>query len=394
MDRMKQKIKDCESVLILRPDNLGDVVLFSGALRHIRNYFPNATISLCVKEYVKNYIEHCPYIDHVYTWEKYAVPFSTFQHNARIRKHWLTKYWLKLFDLLYRKHLLQDLNADLLLVPTRSPKKGIYGEHAVVYDIPAKIKIGIAGDYSNQDHETDSKAKRLYTQRLQLDQSLQNLHEFHVTAQFLQFLGINTTVPDLWPEVWTTEEDRIWAEQRIPKSSTSIVLGLCPGSTNTTKSYSIEQYRAIFDSVSDGSFTIVLFGSKSERNLCEQIQQEIKSCKNVIKVLNLAGDSTIRQLIEGLRNCDIVLSTDSASLHLSVSLKKPVVGIMGGGHYGRFYPWGDPNLHRVVNKPMDCYWCNWRCIFPNVRCIEEIEPIRIASELQSLIEDLYRAKKI
>ncbi|MBU7583984.1 MAG: glycosyltransferase family 9 protein [Nostoc sp. TH1S01] len=391
---MNQKVKDCKSVLILRPDNLGDVVLFSGALRHIRNYFPNATISICVKEYVKNYIEHCPYIDYIYTWEKYAVPSSIFDYNARLRKYWLSKHWIGLFDRLYRKHLLKDLNADLLLVPTRSPKKGVYGEHTVISDIPAQIKIGIAGDYSNQNHQTDLKAERLYTQRLKLDQGLQDLHEFNVTAELLQFLGLNISVPDLWPEVWTMEEDRIWAEQRIPKSSKSIVLGLCPGATYTKKLYPIEQYKAIFESVNDETFTIILFGSKSERNLCEQIQQEIQNCKNVIKVLNLAGDSTIRQLIEGLRNCDVVLSADSASLHLSVSLRKPVVGIMGGGHYGRFYPWGDPRIHRVVNKPMDCYWCNWRCRFPSVRCIEEIDPTQIAFELQSLIKELYRAKKI
>ncbi|WP_287230693.1 glycosyltransferase family 9 protein [Microcystis sp. Msp_OC_L_20101000_S702] len=388
---MNTEIKDCQSILILRPDNLGDVVLFSGTLRHIRNHFQNATISLCVKKYVQNYIEYCPYIDYVHTWDKYAMPSSSFIPPNMLRGR---TYLLGWFDKLNRKPLLQYLKTDLLLVPVRSPSKGIYGEYAIVSDIPARIKIGIAGDYSNQDCKTEAKYSNLYSRCLHLGTGLVDLHELNVTAQFLQLLGINTTIEDLWPEVWTTDEDRIWAKERIPQSSTSTVLALCPGASDKRKLYPIQQYRSIFNYLNNELLTIVLFGSKSERNLCDKIQQEIKSCKNVLKVFNLAGDSTVRQLIEGLRNCDIVLSTDSASLHLSVAIKKPVVGIMGGWHYGRFYPWGNPNIHRVVNQSMDCYWCNSRCIFRNIRCIEEIEPIKIALELQSLIEDLCHAKKV
>lgn len=381
-------MKDCKNLLILRPDNLGDVVLFSGAFKHIRKFFPNATISLCVKNYVQEYVEYCPYIDYVYSWEKYAIPSSRFVSNVRGRQ-----YLLGWFDQLYRKQLLTDLKTEVLLVPLRSPSKGIYGTHAIVSDISAKIKVGIAGDYTNQDHLTDVQSNWLYNQRLQLSSGLTDLHEFNVTTKFLQFLGINIDIGDLYPEVWTTQDDKIWATQRIPNSSTSIILALCPGASNKRKFYPIEQYRTVFDSL-DQPLTIVLFGSKYERNLCKQIHQEIKNCKNVVEVLNLAGDTTVRQLIEGLRNCDIVLSTDSASLHLSVAIKKPVIGMMGGWHYGRFYPWGDPNQHKVVNQPMDCYGCNSRCIFPSIRCIEEIDPMKIAFELQSLIENIHREKKI
>ena len=381
-------MKDCKNLLILRPDNLGDMVLFSGAFKHIRNYFQNATISLCAKKYVEKYVEYSPYIDHIYSWEKYAIPSSRIVSNIRGRQ-----YILGWFDQLYRKQLIPDLKTEVLLVPLRSPSKGIYGTHAIVSEISAKNKVGIAGDLTNQNPQTDAKSNSLYTQSLELGADSTDLHELNVTAKFLQSLGINIDVRDLWPEVWTTQDDKTWAEQNIPKSSTSIVLALCPGATEQRKLYPIEQYRAIFGSF-DQPLTIVLFGTKSERNLCEQIHQQIKDCTNIVEVLNLAGDTTIRQLIEGMRNCDIVLSTDSASLHLSVAIKKPVVGMMGGWQYGRFYPWGDPNLHKVVNKPMDCYGCNSRCLFPSIKCIEEIDPMKIALELKGLIENIYREKRI
>ncbi len=62
-----------KSILIARPDNLGDVVLFSGALRLIKQAWPGAHVTICVKDSVSSYLELCPYVDSVITWENTAV---------------------------------------------------------------------------------------------------------------------------------------------------------------------------------------------------------------------------------------------------------------------------------------------------------------------------------
>jgi hypothetical protein len=69
-------------------------------------------------------------------------------------------------------------------------------------------------------------------------------------------------------------------------------------------------------------------------------------------------------------------------------LQKRVAGIVGGGHFGRFFPWGNSSVARVVNKPMECYGCNWRCKYQSMRCIQEISPMDAARELRSLLEDV------
>jgi hypothetical protein len=62
-----------------------------------------------------------------------------------------------------------------------------------------------------------------------------------------------------------------------------------------------------------------------------------------------------------------------------------VLGIVGGGHYGRFFPWGDPKLARVATKQMDCFGCNWQCKYETMRCIQEIAPESAARELAALL---------
>ncbi|MCK5215187.1 MAG: hypothetical protein KAR05_07540, partial [Candidatus Omnitrophica bacterium] len=58
---------------------------------------------------------------------------------------------------------------------------------------------------------------------------------------------------------------------------------------------------------------------------------------------------------------------------------------MGGGHFGRFYPYGDKKDNRIVFKRLDCYYCNWICKYPEVKCLNEIEVDEVWKELDLLI---------
>jgi len=103
------------------------------------------------------------------------------------------------------------------------------------------------------------------------------------------------------------------------------------------------------------------------------------------RVVNLAGKTSVREMIECLRRCDAILSQETAALHIATALHKPVLGIVGGGHYGRFYPWGDPEIARVVTKPLDCFGCNWACKYATMRCIQEISPSEASEGLKKCL---------
>jgi ADP-heptose:LPS heptosyltransferase len=135
----------------------------------------------------------------------------------------------------------------------------------------------------------------------------------------------------------------------------------------------------------DVTLDVVLFGTSRNADVCSAVDAAISGCAGVRSVTNLAGATTVAQLVEGLRRADAVLSVDAAPLHIATALRRPVVGILGGGHFGRFFPWGDPATTWVANQPMDCYWCKWRCRYETPRCIEEIPPTSIADPLRSAL---------
>lgn len=367
-----------DRLLILRPDNIGDVVLFSGALSHIRGHYPSARIVLCVKKAVKELVELCPYVDKIVAWESLSGPlFLTCGSIAKIKGMWH-------LNRIARQFRCKLMKSDIVLLPVRSPTPYPNGMHQIVRLIPAKEKIGISGDYCNQSPLEDRRARGYYTRRMNLNQGKKKEHELVVTHRFLRFLGINNSTDSLWPEFWTDDTDRMWAERMMPpKVPGEAILALAPGVRSVTgKFYPGRKYAQAISFLPDRSFHIVILGSEAEQSMCSEVELALKELNNVKIITNLAGKTTIRQLIECVRCCDLLISQETAALHMGVGLRKPTVGILGGGHYGRFYPWGNPVINRVVNKPMDCYWCNWKCKYSIMRCIQEIEPEKIAREIR------------
>ena len=121
--RRLQKLRDnkINRVFILRPDNLGDLVLFSGALPHIRAHYPQAEITLCVKRYLRNLLELCPHVDRLLCWEDALYnltgrPTLTLDWLPEIRGRWRLQTWLRA---LTRHAMRLRYRTDVLLLPAR-----------------------------------------------------------------------------------------------------------------------------------------------------------------------------------------------------------------------------------------------------------------------------------
>ncbi len=388
---------EIKRLLILRPDNLGDVVLFSGAFRHLRALYPQAEITVYCLRYVRNLLEECPYIDHLIAWEDVFARFAptvarwacwdrmrNFRGGTRLRRYMsgvaeaCDRISLRLCRSRYR--------ADVLLVPARSPSKAC---HDVAALLPAPQKIGIAGDCSNQSRDDDAAGEKVYTARMRLAVSPAD-HEFLATRDFLRFLGApQITTADLWPELWMSAADRQWAREQLRPGPGCIRLAVCPGgNTFAGKIYPAAGYAAAISQLAEQRFQVMVFGAESESALCRDVVQSLRGCCNVSAIQDFCGQTTVRQMVAAIDSVDAVIAPDNAALHVAIALHKPSVGIVGGGHFGRFQPWGNENKNRVACLPMDCFGCNWRCRYATVRCIAEIPPRSIAHELQVALGNL------
>jgi ADP-heptose:LPS heptosyltransferase len=369
-------VTQASRLFILKPDNLGDVVLFSGALRHLRARFPDARITLCVKRYVGNLVEHCPYVDEVVYWEDLHARWPAWVHRVR--------GMARIETAIRRRRAGRRFAADVAILPVRAPAAEM---HETLRWIPARERYGIAGCHSNQSPEVDRAAAPIYTTRVDCGADRNGEHEITVYRQLLAMLGVSVDLEQLHPEFWTTDADRAWAETNVVRDEGLPLIGIAPGvSAPQAKAYAPERYREVIAGLRGRRVAVVLFGGDPDRDVCESVSASLAGLPGIDRIQNLAGLTTVRQLVESIRLTDVVLGPDSAPMHVAVGLRRATVSIVGGGQFGRFHPWGDPSMNRVVNLPMSCYGCDWSCIFSTMRCVVDIPESSVSAALVEVLD--------
>jgi ADP-heptose:LPS heptosyltransferase len=83
------------------------------------------------------------------------------------------------------------------------------------------------------------------------------------------------------------------------------------------------------------------------------------------RVKDLTGKTSLPQLVEIIATAALVISNETSAIHIAAATHTPAICVLGGGHFGRFAPYPGYITHKpacVYNK-MDCFNCNWNCIF-------------------------------
>lgn len=106
---------------------------------------------------------------------------------------------------------------------------------------------------------------------------------------------------------------------------------------------------------------IYLAGGNSEIPLCNYISEKSQSAS----VVNISGKTSLAELIDLVANSAMVICNDSSAVHIAAAVDTPFVCIVGGGHFNRFVPYPTDIITNgsFIYEKMDCYYCNWNCIF-------------------------------
>ncbi len=126
--------------------------------------------------------------------------------------------------------------------------------------------------------------------------------------------------------------------------------------------------------------SIALFGTKSERALCDEVARLL----NGREVSNYAGETTLAQFIDLAAGCELFLTNDSGSMHIASALGVPTVAIFGATDDTTTGPTG---LNaRVVRHPVDCSPCLLRECPIDHRCMTGVSAERVVREALQLID--------
>jgi heptosyltransferase-2 len=122
----------------------------------------------------------------------------------------------------------------------------------------------------------------------------------------------------------------------------------------------------------------ILFGIASDRAVGEQIASGLGE-----KCVNRIGQTTLSELIAELRQCDLLLTNDTGTMHLASLLRIPTVSIFGSTEPKRTGPLGAG--HRILRHHVECSPCFLRQCPLDFRCMREITAAEVTTAVLQLV---------
>ncbi len=164
------------------------------------------------------------------------------------------------------------------------------------------------------------------------------------------------------------------------------MLGLNPGATyGSAKRWYPKEFAKVAAELSD-RFDILIFGSSSEREIAKDIEDELIRL-GVKNYRNLAGKTSIEELIEKIAGLSLFITNDSGPMHIAAAFKVPTVAIFGPTKYKETSPWGNDRAF-IVRKELFCSPCMKReCPLKTHECMKSVTAKEVLDKIEE--EKLY-----
>lgn len=157
-------------------------------------------------------------------------------------------------------------------------------------------------------------------------------------------------------------------------------IGLCPGAEyGPAKRWLPERFAESAAKISaQSSAQWILFGTNNDAAAGAQIATAIGD-----HCINRIGQTTLDQLIDELRQCRLLLTNDTGTMHLAALLGVPVVAIFGSTEPRLTGPLG--NRHIVLRHHVECSPCFLRECPIDFRCMKAITAKEVADAVLSML---------
>jgi heptosyltransferase-2 len=167
------------------------------------------------------------------------------------------------------------------------------------------------------------------------------------------------------------------------QSSTQKTVGINPGASyGSAKRWYPEEFAKVANELSD-QYDIVIFGGPDEQDIALDIEKLLIK-KDVKNYKNLAGKTTIPELINHISNLDLFITGDSGPMHVAAAFQIPTVAIFGPTKDNETSQWMNEKSI-IVKKGLDCQPCMQRaCPLQHHNCMKLITSVEVLDAVNGI----------
>ena len=199
----------------------------------------------------------------------------------------------------------------------------------------------------------------------------------HQVEKYNNFLNdcINHNLP--------AEQLIVYQDKQLLINDKRKIVGFNPGASyGSAKRWYPDKFAQVAEDLSP-NYDIIIFGGRDEVNLALDIEK-LLIAKKVKNYKNLAGKTSIKELITRISSLDLFITTDSGPMHLAASFQIPTVSIFGPTNPNETSQWKMKNSI-IVKKNLGCQPCMKRaCPLKHHNCMQLLEPSEVLEAVKVL----------
>ena len=335
-------------ILVTRTDRMGDLVLTTPVFAAIRRQFPDCYLAaLVMKQYV-SILEGNPAIDEIIPYDK----------AGRQKKWWQNM----LFALSLRKKKFD------VVVNVHSTNR----MHMLSFFAGIPVRAG---------YNSDARGL-LLTHSVPLTRDIKKVHQVNYYREMVKALGCVSANRDMNLETKISREEAQNVLRRYVAPSQKMLIGIAPGATyGAAKKWFPDRFAETLNRL-DEQFSVqgIILGGKADRITAEEVRTSARA-----DMINLAGETSLREAIYLISQCRLFISNDSGLMHVAGALNVPTIAIFGSTNPTTTSPVGKQSL--IVRKEVSCSPCLKKTCPTDFRCMNLITVEDVLSVAQTLLKD-------
>lgn len=336
-------------ILVRGTNWIGDAVMTLPAVAAIRRTWPGAEISVLAKPWVADIYGEGADVDRLII---FAAPG---EHEGPLGK-------LRLAGELRRRRF------DMAILLQNA--------------IEAAIIARLAGIPIRAGYDTDARGW-LLTHAVHRTRAIRRVHQIRYYLEMVRALGCRGDGDDL--RLKLRSETLALADSRLSATALSggtTFIGMAPGAAyGPAKRWPAERFAAVAAELHRKypEAVLLLFGSGRDREVTDIVAAALPD-----RVLNLAGETSLREVMALISRCRVFVTNDSGLMHIAGALNVPTVAIFGSTDPTATSPPGDRNI--IVRKPVDCSPCLKTVCPTDFRCMNLIMTAEVAETVCAIMD--------
>ncbi|MDD5104912.1 MAG: lipopolysaccharide heptosyltransferase II [Desulfuromonadaceae bacterium] len=323
-------------ILIRSVNWIGDAVMTTPAIGVIREFFPQSEITILANPLVSQiFINHC--------WVDRVIAFDENRTHRGIAGRMKLARELKRHSFDLAIILPNSINAAL--VPWLA-------------GIP--MRLGKMGDGRSL----------LLTHRFPRSLQALDVHQSQNYLAILEYFGITGSKKSQLL-VTTVAEDSAIAS-RLAGSGINegdFVLGINPGATyGSAKRWYPDRFAEVARTLAvTWGAKVIITGGPGETAIAADIERDLPG-----NCLNMAGQTSVRELMALVKRCNFFITNDSGPMHLAAAFAVPLVAVFGSTDHSTTYPLSDNAV--MVRESVECSPCMKRECPTDHMCMKSVLP--------------------